>query len=121
MAKYRIAVLPGDGVGVEVMEAARIVLDAIKFDAEYVEGDIGWEFWCKEGDPLPERTTSMLKQTDACLKIIERRGLHPESGSLGGHMPTPSCWPPSCRLSATRSRRAGIGRGRGEGSTTLRR
>ncbi len=67
MPKYRIAVLPGDGVGVEVMEAARIVLDKIHFDAEYVEGDIGWEFWCKEGDPLPERTISLLKDTDACL------------------------------------------------------
>ncbi len=67
MPKYRIAVLPGDGVGVEVMEAARIVLDKMRFDAEYLEGDIGWEFWCREGDPLPERTISLLKETDACL------------------------------------------------------
>jgi len=67
MPKYRIAVLPGDGVGAEVMEAARIVLDKIGFDAEYVEGDIGWEFWCREGDPLPARTLEMLKGTDACL------------------------------------------------------
>ncbi len=67
MSKYRIAVLPGDGVGVDVMEAARIVLEKIKFDAEYIEGDIGWEFWCKEGDPLPDRTIELLKDTDACL------------------------------------------------------
>ena len=33
MARYRIAWLPGDGVGNDVMEAARIVLDALKFDA----------------------------------------------------------------------------------------
>ena len=67
MPKYRIAVLPGDGVGVEVMEAAMVVLNKIRFDAEYVEGDIGWEFWCKEGDPLPDRTIGLLKNTDACL------------------------------------------------------
>jgi 3-isopropylmalate dehydrogenase len=67
MAKYRIAVLPGDGVGVDVIEAARIVLDKIAFDAEYIEGDIGWEFWCKEGNPLPDRTIELLKHTDACL------------------------------------------------------
>lgn len=67
MAKYRIAILPGDGVGVDVIDAAKIVLEKMKFDAEYVEGDIGWEFWCKEGDPLPARTTEMLKKTDACL------------------------------------------------------
>ena len=40
MAKYRIAVLPGDGVGNEVMEAARIVLDKIQLDADYLDGDI---------------------------------------------------------------------------------
>ncbi len=53
MSKYRIAWLPGDGIGVEVMDAARIVLDALEFDAEYVHGDIGWEFWCREGDAFP--------------------------------------------------------------------
>jgi len=49
MAKYRIAWMPGDGVGNDVMEAARIVLDRMKLDAEYVPCDIGWEFWRKEG------------------------------------------------------------------------
>ena len=67
MAKYKIAWLPGDGVGNDVMEAAKLVLDGMKFDAEYVHGDIGWEFWCNEGDPLPKRTTEMLKTTDCAL------------------------------------------------------
>lgn len=67
MAKYRIAWLPGDGVGNDVMEAARIVLDALKLDAEYIHGDIGWEFWRKEGDPLPPRTIKVLKETDCAL------------------------------------------------------
>jgi len=67
MAQYRIAWLAGDGVGKDVMEAAKIVLDAFKFDAEYVPGDIGWEFWRAEGDPLPKRTIKMLKTTDCAL------------------------------------------------------
>jgi 3-isopropylmalate dehydrogenase len=67
MSKYKISVLPGDGVGKEVIEAAMIVLDKINLDAEYVEGDIGWEFWCHEGNPLPERTIELLRGTDACL------------------------------------------------------
>ena len=67
MPKYKIAWLPGDGVGKDVMEAAKIVLDKIKLDAEYINGDIGWEFWCKEGNPLPERTIQLLKNTDCCL------------------------------------------------------
>ena len=67
MPKYKIAVLPGDGVGVDVVQAAMVVLKKLEVDAEYIYGDIGWEFWCKEGDPLPARTIKMLKETDACL------------------------------------------------------
>jgi len=67
MAKYRIAVLPGDGVGKDVMDAAMIVLKKLRLDAEYVYGDIGWEFWRREGNPLPQRTIDILKNTDVCL------------------------------------------------------
>ncbi len=67
MAKYRIAWLPGDGIGVEVMDAARLVLDRLDFDAEYVPGDIGWEFWTSEGDAFPARTIELLKSVDAAM------------------------------------------------------
>ncbi len=67
MPKRRIAVLPGDGVGRDVIEAAMIVLEKLELDAEYVYGDIGWEFWRTEGNALPDRTIEMLKGTDACL------------------------------------------------------
>jgi 3-isopropylmalate dehydrogenase len=67
MPKYKIALLPGDGVGNDVMEAAMIVLEKIGLDAEYIDGDIGWEFWCKEGNPVPDRTIEILKRTDVCL------------------------------------------------------
>ncbi len=62
MAKYQIAWMPGDGIGVDVMDAARIVLDALKLEAEYVPADIGWEFWCTEGEALPERTVKILQE-----------------------------------------------------------
>jgi len=67
MAKYRIAWLPGDGVGQDVLEAARLVLEKVQLDAEYIHGDIGWEFWRTEGNPLPERTIKVLENTDVCL------------------------------------------------------
>ena len=67
MSKYHIAVLPGDGVGKDVMDAAKIILDTIGLDAEYTHGDIGWEFWKKEGNALPDRTLSLLRETDCCL------------------------------------------------------
>jgi 3-isopropylmalate dehydrogenase len=62
MATYQIAWMPGDGVGVDVMDAARIVLDKLNLDAEYIPADIGWEFWRQEGDPLPQRTIEVLEQ-----------------------------------------------------------
>ena len=67
MAKYRIAWLPGDGTGIDVTDAARIVLDRLGVDAEYVHGDIGWEFWCTEGDALPQRTIDLLNNVDAAV------------------------------------------------------
>ena len=63
MNKYRIAWLPGDGIGPEVCDAARLVLDAAGFEAEYLHGDIGWEFWRREGEALPARTLELLRTT----------------------------------------------------------
>ena len=65
--KYRIALMPGDGIGIEVMEAGRLVLDGLRLDAEYVHADVGWEFWCREGNPLPQRTVDTLKSCTCAL------------------------------------------------------
>ncbi len=67
MARYRIAWMPGDGIGQEVMAATRQVLDALELDAEYVDADIGWTYWCQEGDALPARTIELLRHVDAAL------------------------------------------------------
>ena len=63
----KIGWLPGDGIGGEVLEAAKIVLDAANLDADYVHGDIGWEFWKTEGNALPDRTVELLSNVDAAL------------------------------------------------------
>ena len=67
MAKYKIGWMPGDGVGVDVMDATKVVLDKLGFDADYIPGDIGWEIWRTEANPLPDRTIDMLKDVDAAL------------------------------------------------------
>ena len=67
MKRHRVAWLPGDGIGPEVCEAARVVLDAAGFEADYLPGDIGWEFWRREGDALPARTLDLLRQTDCAF------------------------------------------------------
>jgi 3-isopropylmalate dehydrogenase len=60
--KRTIVALPGDGIGKVVLPEAIRVLDAVGFDAEYVNGDIGWEFWAREGNPLPDRTIALLEK-----------------------------------------------------------
>jgi 3-isopropylmalate dehydrogenase len=54
--------MPGDGIGQTVLPEAIRVLDAVGFEADYVHADIGWEFWIKEGNPLPERTVDLLAE-----------------------------------------------------------
>jgi len=67
MSKPTIVTLPGDGIGAVVLEQAIRVLDAAGFEANYVHGDIGWEFWCKEGNPLPKRTISLIEKYKIAL------------------------------------------------------
>jgi 3-isopropylmalate dehydrogenase len=54
--------MPGDGIGRTVLEQSLRVLNASGFDAEYVHGDIGWEYWISEGNALPERTVDLLQK-----------------------------------------------------------
>lgn len=60
--KRTIVAMPGDGIGKTVLPEAIRVLDAVGFEAEYVHGDIGWDFWCKEGNALPQRTLDLLSK-----------------------------------------------------------
>ena len=57
-----IVAMPGDGIGKVVLPEAIRVLKAAGFEADYVNGDIGWEFWCKEGNALPQRTIDLLAE-----------------------------------------------------------
>src|SRR5512146_1991623 len=60
MPKYTVVSMPGDGIGNQVLPEAIRILDAVGFDATYVHGDIGWEFWKSEGNALPDRTIELL-------------------------------------------------------------
>jgi 3-isopropylmalate dehydrogenase len=67
MSKRTIVVLPGDGIGAIVLEQALRVLNAAGFDAQYVTGDIGWEFWREEGNALPKRTLELIARHKTVL------------------------------------------------------
>ena len=60
--KRTIVAIPGDGIGKVVLDETIRVLDVSGFEANYVEGDIGWEFWCSEGNPLPQRTLDLIEE-----------------------------------------------------------
>ena len=62
MHPRNIVVMPGDGIGKALLPEALRVLDAAGFRADYVHADIGWEFWCREGNPLPLRTLELLEK-----------------------------------------------------------
>ena len=68
---FKIAVLPGDGIGPEVMSEARRVLDVIagKFgvDFEYDEQLVGGAAIDATGGPLPETTLNACEASDAIL------------------------------------------------------
>ena len=92
MKTYNIALLKGDGIGVEVVDEALKVLDSLpkNFELNYSEYFIGGAGYDNCGDPLPESTLEGCKKSDAILfgaiggekwDKLEKH-LRPESGLL---------------------------------------
>ncbi len=64
---YRIALLPGDGVGLEVVPAAAQVLAALDVPLEFVELEAGWSVFEEMGSALPATTLTELQACDGAL------------------------------------------------------
>ncbi len=86
-----IALLPGDGIGPEVIQQARRVLDALDLDLRYEEAPVGGVAYHSFGHPLPEATLDVARRADALLfgavgdptcDTLER-ALRPEQAILG--------------------------------------
>lgn len=72
MPSYKIAVLPGDGIGPEVVDATLEVLEACcqktpELSLSFDSFSVGAGEYLKSGDPLPEETLQALKSYDATL------------------------------------------------------
>jgi len=63
----KVAVIPGDGIGKEVMEAAMVVLDKLKLKLEFSYYEAGDEAFEKYGKALPEETLDACLKSDAVL------------------------------------------------------
>ncbi len=92
---HKIAVLPGDGIGKEIVSEAVKVIEHLKknagFDAELTEGAIGGAGYDAGGKPLPDDTLALVKESDAILlgavggpqyEALPRE-MRPERGLLG--------------------------------------
>ena len=67
MKPYRIALLPGDGIGPEVVAAAVRVLHLVAPSLDYDELSVGAGEYLRGGDPLPVRVFERLQEFDAIL------------------------------------------------------
>src|SRR5918997_6100334 len=64
---YSICLIPGDGIGREVVPAAREALVATGLRCDFVEAEAGWECFERHGTALPEATLQAVKSADATL------------------------------------------------------
>lgn len=64
---YKLTVIPGDGIGPEVMEAALHILDASEIDFDYETANAGNECFKRTGSTIPQETISTSKKSDATL------------------------------------------------------
>lgn len=87
----KIAVLPGDGIGPEIVEQAVKVIKALGCDFEMEYADVGGVAYANHGHPLPEATLKLAMESDAILfgavgdfkyDHLERH-LRPEQAILG--------------------------------------
>lgn len=95
MSNYKIAVLPGDGIGTEIVRATVGVLQEagkkFGFSFDFTEALVGGAAYDATGHPLPPETLELCKQSDAILfgavggpkyDVIQPPTLRPEIGAL---------------------------------------
>ncbi len=64
---YRICLLPGDGIGPEVIDCAEQVLRTLPLDFDFAQADIGFGAYERLGTPLPDETLNEIRNSSAAL------------------------------------------------------
>ncbi|TDB56087.1 isocitrate/isopropylmalate dehydrogenase family protein [Photorhabdus luminescens] len=83
----KILILPGDGIGQEVCDAALPVFQALNLPVTLEIGDIGWTCWEREGDPVPASTWEKIASVDAVLLgAITSKGKEEAQQALPPHL-----------------------------------
>jgi isocitrate dehydrogenase (NAD+) len=65
---HRVTLIPGDGIGPEVTEAARVVVEATGVSVEWELVEAGTAVLEREGTPLPDRALDSIRSTRTALK-----------------------------------------------------
>jgi isocitrate dehydrogenase (NAD+) len=68
MGKHRVVLLPGDGIGPEVVEAARRVVEAVGLEIEWIPMEMGAGAFEKYGDALPADVIDAVRECGIALK-----------------------------------------------------
>ncbi|MGZ4884209.1 MAG: isocitrate/isopropylmalate dehydrogenase family protein [Halobacteriota archaeon] len=63
----KIAVAQGDGVGKEVIPPCIEILNLVLKDPKFIDLDIGYSKWAREGAPITDSDIDLIKQTDCML------------------------------------------------------
>lgn len=79
-SRFTILVIPGDGIGREVIPAAVAVLRATGLPLRFVEADAGWECFQRRGEALPPETLDAARTADAVLFGAVASPSHPVAG-----------------------------------------
>lgn len=64
---YNIAIISGDGIGKEVMDACEYLLNKLDLELSFNYGEAGFDCFNKNGTTLPEETIKIAKNSDATL------------------------------------------------------
>lgn len=68
MSKRRIATIPGDGIGPEIMDAVISILEAVGFEAEWIPLDAGLSAIAKGKSSMPQETIDAVREIGIALK-----------------------------------------------------
>jgi homoisocitrate dehydrogenase len=64
---HTICLIPGDGIGLEVVPAARRVLEAARLPLRFVHAEAGWDTFERLGSSVPDATIKAVQDADATL------------------------------------------------------
>lgn len=76
----KLCVIPGDGIGIEVTDAARHILNVLPIDVQISDAPAGWDTFQETGAALPSSTLALAQDSDAVLFGAVASPSHPVPG-----------------------------------------